>query len=489
MPWSDSWSWSLTLIIGAWLIRIVMLIVVVSRKTSVSTCLAWLAIIYFQPWIGLTLYLLIGENRLGHSRARLHARHAQHLAAAMRRVSFLQPHIIRPTLDDQQQYVAYVAENLGGLPIVGSNHVDLIADSDALVDRLVADIDAAQHHVHLLYYIFMGDAVGQRVGQALERASARGVTCRVLVDAVGSRQMFRQIRRSWRPRGERITVVPALRANLLRRRFARLDLRNHRKLAIIDGHTAYTGSQNIVRPDYGFPPHRRIGPWRDISARITGPAVAQFQAVFVEDWDFATNHTLEAEVALFPEPLADGGSVALQAVPSGPNFPTLVLQDVVVQAIHAARRRVIITTPYFVPDDALLAAMRLACMRGVKVELVVPRRTNHPITDIAGRFYFAQLLEAGVHIHLHDNGLLHAKTLTIDDRMAMLGSANFDVRSFHLNFELNTLLYDANIVAELRTLQRHYIQESQELTHDAWEGRSDWSRLGENLAKLLSPLL
>ena len=479
--WHSLWvSWGI--IAGAWLIRVVMLLVVVTRKKKPVACLAWLAVIYFMPWIGLALYLLIGENGLGRRRVKQHSRHAELLVKAVNTASFLQRHVIHPTLDDRQEILAHVTETLGGLPILGGNDVELLADTEQVVARLIADIDAARDHVHLLFYIFAGDDVGRRVGAALERASARGVRCRVLADAVGSRKMFRV--RGWKPAGERIEVRPMLTANILRRRLARLDLRNHRKLAVIDGRIGYAGSQNIVRADYGHP---RIGPWRDIMIRVQGPSVSHLQAVFLEDWDFTTGQDLE-EPSLYPEPAATGRA-ALQAVPSGPNFPTTVLQDVVVEAVHAARRQVILTSPYFVPDDSLLVALRLAAMRGAQVDIVVPLRTNHVLTDTAGRFYFEQLLKDGVHVHRHRKGLLHAKTLTVDDQLAMIGSANFDVRSFYINFELNVLLYDAEFTAQLRMLQRQYMQESEALELDVWMQRSPGAKLGQNCAKLLSPLL
>ncbi len=283
-----------------------------------------------------------------------------------------------------------------------------------------------------------------------------------------------------------IQVANFLPANPIRRHLARLDLRNHRKIAVIDGQIGYTGSQNIVAADYGYG-ERGAGPWRDIMARLTGPSVGQLQGVFIEDWEFATNTTLK-DPALFPKILT-AGNVALQAVPSGPNYPTAVLEDVVIEAIFAARRRVILTTPYFVPDEAILAALRLAVMRGVQVDLVLPANTNHPIVDLAGRFYCQQLLADGIHVHLHHSGLLHAKTLTVDDHLAMVGSANFDVRSFFLNFELNVFFYNPAVTTQLRDHQLKFLSESKEISLEAWRKRRIIDRIAENFAKLLSPLM
>jgi cardiolipin synthase A/B len=477
-------SWSIFLIVASWAIRMVMLPIVVMRKPKPITCLAWLAVIFFQPWVGLILYLAVGENRLGYRRIRRHVKHATALRDTATRSPGLRDYLVRPDVAPNQQILAHVAEGLGGLPILGGNGVELMIDSQQVITRLIEDIDQAEHHVHLLFYIFGGDATANAVADAMVRAVKRGVHCRLLADGVGSRKMLR-----WRAReliALGIEVANFLPANPIRRHLARFDLRNHRKIVVIDGRIAYTGSQNIVNADYGYGP-RGAGPWRDIMTRIVGPSVTQLQGVFMEDWEFATQDVLEDE-GLFPESLA-AGNVALQAVPSGPNYPTAVLADVVVEAIFAARERVILTTPYFVPDESIITALRLAVMRGARVDLVIPMHTNHNLVDWVGHFYCHQLTQDGVHVHMHKSGLLHAKTLTVDDGLAMVGSANFDVRSFLLNFELNVLFYDAAVTDSLRNHQLQFLSESVEIVASAWQSRSRWERLGENFAKLLSPLL
>jgi cardiolipin synthase len=346
----------------------------------------------------------------------------------------------------------------------------------------VQDIDQAEHHVHLLFYIFADDPVGERVGSALGRARSRGVRCRLLADAVGSRRFFRVL--APKLNGQGIEVVPALPVNPMRRLFARFDLRNHRKLAVIDGRVAYTGSQNVVRADYG---KNGVGEWRDLMVRLVGPSVSQLQSVFLEDWEFETGQLID-DPQYFPPPEAQG-PVALQVVPSGPSHPTRVLRDLSVEALHAARRRVIITTPYFVPDEALLVALRLAVVRGVRVDLIVPARSDQLLVGLAGQFFCEEVLRQGVHVHLYQDGLIHVKALTVDDGFAMLGTANFDIRSFYLNFELNLLSYDADLNGLLRFYQANYIQQSKELDWSDWRGRGIVQQWGAQFAKLLSPLL
>jgi cardiolipin synthase len=368
------------------------------------------------------------------------------------------------------------------MPVLGGNLAELLTESDLVIDRLIEDIDGAEHHVHLLFYIFAADEVGTRVADALIRARNRGVSCRLLADGVGSHRFFRSLAPSLVRQG--VEVVAALPVTPLRRQFARIDLRNHRKLAVIDGRIAYTGSQNMVRPDYG---RKGVGEWRDVMVRITGPTVNQLQAVFLEDWEFDTGESLDAP-EYFPPPAAQGRAV-FQVVPSGPNSPTQVLRDLSVEALHSARRRVVIVTPYFVPDEALLVGLRLAVVRGVQVDVIVPARSDQVLVGLAAQFFVEVVLTYGVRVHLYQHGLLHVKAMTVDDEFAMLGTANFDVRSFYLNFELNLLSFDADLNGSLHSYQTKCISESTEVDLATWRERDTIQQWGSQFAKLLSPLL
>ncbi len=467
--------------VSEWLIRLIMLPIIVLRKEKPATCLAWLTIVFFEPWIGLGLYLLVGENRLG--RRRLARRSSRRLQLQASEYPAVEPgHVVDPAATEDSHVLVHLAGRAGGLPVVGGNAISLMTDTAMVVDRLVADIDAARQHVHLLFYIFKDDSVGQRVADALIRATQRGVMCRVLADAVGSRQLFRRLAPTLRQQG--IRIFPALPANLWRIPFSRLDLRNHRKLAVIDGLVAYTGSQNIVEPSYG---HKRAGVWHDIMARITGPVVRQLQGIFLEDWFYESGELLE-DAALFPASRTDG-PITVQVVPTGPDRPTDLIQDLIVKAIFLARSRVIITSPYFIPNDAMLLALRLAALRGVQVDVVLPKRCDHPIVQAAGAFYCDYLMRYGVNIYLFQQGMLHAKTLTVDNKLAMFGSANYDIRSFDLNFELNLFVHAAEAVEEMWHLQQMYLNQSQRATADDLPTKTSLGRLKVNLAKLCSPLL
>jgi cardiolipin synthase len=465
--------------LSQWVIRLVML-VVVTRRRQPSSAMAWLMVIFFLPWVGLALYLLIGVHHLPRRRTKRHARLLRELKALDSR-SEGHPSIVRPQLGPDAMAAVTLAEQLGSMPILGGNDVELMTRTEDVIDRLIADVDAAEHHVHLLFYIFAEDETGRRVAEALARAVERGVKCRVLVDSVGSARMLKRLAPKMLAQG--IELHETLRVGIFRRRMARIDMRNHRKLAVIDGRIAYTGSQNIVNADYG---HKDLA-WHDMMARLRGPAVLELQAVFTSDWSFETGQILDGD-DIFPDPPV-AGTIPVQTLPSGPTYPTENYQRMVVAALHAARERVILTTPYFVPDEPFMQALQVAVLRGVKVELIVPQRTDRWLVAAASHAYYTELLEAGVKLHLFRDGLLHSKTMTIDQALAFLGTSNFDIRSFALNFEVNLLLYDADVTERLRAEQRRYIDDSLEMTRADWHKRPAAQKVFENIAKLLSPLL
>ncbi|HYE61925.1 MAG TPA: cardiolipin synthase [Phycisphaerales bacterium] len=481
MPWTNL-DISFFLEVAEWLIRGWMFYVVISRPQRPVVALAWLAVSLTLPWLGLLLYFLIGERRLGRKRARKYVQ-SVHLEQMAKHPGVNRAFVAKPQIDEHQRRLVNVAESLVGMPILGGNQVDLMPHTAKFVDRLIEEIDGAKTSVHLLYFIFEDDDVGRRVGAALARAAQRGVKCRVLADAAGSFFFFSDLADRLEEQG--VEVRANLPVRNLRRLLSRLDLRNHRKLAIIDGLVAYTGSHNIVRASIGT---RRGGTWQDLTARIVGPTVNQLQAVFLDDWCFETEESIKPE-GLFPPPHTPDRT-PIQVVPTGPSGGlNAIMRDVIIEALHSAHTRVIITTPYFVPDEALVTALRLAAARGVQVDVVMPHASDNVLADAAARSYFAQLLDAKVNMYLNRAGMLHAKTMTVDDGFSMIGSANFDIRSFFLNFELNLLLYEQEATAKLRFVQSQYIMDSEKVTAEGWKRRPTWRKLTQNAAMLLSPLL
>jgi len=460
-----------------WAIRAVMLFYV-PRKRSTPATRTWLLFIFFVPWLGLICYLLFGRIYIPRRRIE-QQKHASERIARVQ--SQMGAQVERePELPLNLQSIVPLATRLGDFKPFGGNAIELLAEYDAAIDRLIADIRAAQWQVHLLFYIFAPDETGRRVVAAMIEAAKRGVECRMLLDAVGSRHGLRAFTRSLQEAG--VEVTPLLPVGLFRRNAARFDLRNHRKIAVIDGIIGYTGSQNIVNATFvpGYPNE-------ELLLRVRGPVVAQLQAVFLADRYIETDTTLDL-AKMFPS-LAECGDAIAQVVPSGPGYGRENGQELMITLLYAARERVVLVTPYFAPDDAFLQAVRAAERRGVDVHLVVSMHANQRLTQLAQKSYYEELLGDGVDIYLYEPRFLHAKHLTIDDEIALVGSTNLDIRSFALNAEINMVIYDRAVVAKLCTIQERYFANSHRLTSEEVRARSPFKRTLQSVARLADSLL
>ncbi|MDO9509601.1 MAG: cardiolipin synthase [Thermovirgaceae bacterium] len=464
-------------------IRLVMLCVV-PQLHNPSTAMAWLLVIFFWPLPGLALYLVFGSFKLPKKRI---ARHEQILTSLDRsccaiheaerpKANELPPELLR---------FALLGEKLGDMPPTRGNTAELIDSAETMARLLASDIDSARHHVNLLYYIFASDFVTKPVLDALERASGRGVSCRLLVDALGSGKFLKKHAPPLREAG--VKVVGALPLSMFRRNplSARFDLRNHRKLAVIDGRTGYMGSHNMTEPSYGGKAGGLL--WKDLTLRVEGPEVLQLQRVFLEDWFVETGELVDERHGL-PLFSHHGGNI-LQTVPSGPSYRTENYQRLVVTALHCAEKEVIITTPYLIPDDSLMEGLEVAVLNGASVNLVIPKRSDQFFVGNAAKAYYDILLDKGVRIFLYDDGVIHAKTMTVDGNLCFFGSSNFDIRSFALNFELNCVLYGEMPTSMIREAQIGFIDKSRPLLAEEWEKRPFAFKTVEGIAKLLSPLL
>lgn len=476
--------WYAILLATEWLIRFIAAPIIILRQRTTSTTLTWLTAVLVLPIPGILLYAFFGEIRLGVRRGRKYARLVER--AAQKRVRAEQTSTDE-VLSENQSALARVARRLGGVAASAGNSVEYLTRAADFEHRLIECIDNAKHHVHLVYFIVEDDSTGRRVADALERAAGRGVKVRLLADAAGSWSLFDELADRMRRAG--IDVRDHLGVNPLRRRLIRFDLRNHRKLTVIDGTIAIMGSHNIVDPTAGLSRKliKRGAEWLDVSVVIKGPAVAQLAGVFLDDWRFETGAEPEIEGYLNDSDIA--GEAIVQTLSSGPGADHAAMRDVVIEALHGAKERAVITTPYFVPDEPLMTAMRLAAMRGVRTELVVPSRSDKKICDIVARGFYDELLDAGVRIYKHRNGILHSKTVTVDDSFALVGSANMDMRSFFLNFELGAVMYDARSVRRLKECQEAYIEDSQPLDRQSMRRRGFIERLSEGVTRLVAPLL
>ena len=480
---SNPW-WLGAILIADLLLRAGFACIIIMRKGSQpSLAAAWVTIVTVLPVIGIPAYLLVGESRLGFRRRVIHKRVLE-LFGQTRFHTPDDPRASDTHLDGIDRQIARIAESVGGSPALAGNHVRLFGDSDATAAAIIADIARATTSVHLTSYIWLDDRVGSSVAEALIAAAGRGVTCRVLVDAQGSARFLRShSARALRAKGVR--VVAALPVHPLRALFARIDIRNHRKMIIVDSQIGWIGSMNIAAPEFAVQP--RFAPWVDCTLRITGPTVRELHLIFAADWYLDTQETIEDQLCVSPR--FEGGGVSAQIAASGPNYRNDAIKSLLIASIQVARDEIVLTTPYFVPDPTMYSALCVAARRGVVVRLVVPRRNNSRLVALASRAGYGMLLDAGVHIHEFTRGLLHAKTITADGKFAIVTSSNLDRRSFELNFEATALVYDDSFARELRALQQSYIDASCEVTAMVWGQRSRGTALAQNAAALISPLL
>jgi cardiolipin synthase len=455
------------------------MLVYVPQKRNPSAARAWLLLIFFLPLPGLLLYSLVGRIYVPRRRLALQRLASERIRAVQERLPA--PAAAGPiTLPEHIQAAAQLVAQLGDFVAVGGNDVGLLPGYDEPLRRLTEDVEGARRSVHVLYYIFENDEVGRAFTTVLVRAAQRGVEVRVLMDAAGSRRGLRHLAPILRAAGAKVHEMMPV--GLFRRNVARFDLRNHRKIAVIDGEIAYTGSQNIVNPEFipGCPNEELV-------VRLTGPAVRQLQAVFLADWFFETDEP--ASDALLPSDTFVTGTTIAQVLPSGPGYGRENTKELMIALIYAARSELTIVTPYFVPDDPFLEAVLAAARRGVYTRLILPRRSNQRVTHYAQQSYYAQLLSAGIHIHLYQGRFLHAKHMTIDDEVALIGSTNMDIRSFALNAEVSLLAYDRSVVTRLHAVCDVYLAQSMTLDGSGWSARPLRQRLFQNVARLADSLL
>jgi cardiolipin synthase len=455
-----------------WIIRLSAIGIVPMRRTPAATR-SWLLLIFFLPVPGALLFLAIGSPRFPAWRIKRFQRLAPFYQDIRARLE-----TAAPPDGSAANPAASLAQTLGHLPAVPGNAIELIDDYDAVIDRLVADIDGARRHVRILVYIFADDATGQKIVAALRRAVARGVPCQVMIDPVGSHHWLHDTMRLLRDAG--VDAREALPFRLLHGRITRRDMRNHRKLFVIDGEIGFAGSQNIVAKD--FKPGVTN---RELVARVTGPVVAEMEAIIRADWYLETGLMPDTPVAI----PARTGEASAQLLPSGAEYHLEGFETLLVWQIHQARERVTIVTPYFIPDEDVLSAMRTAVARGVTVNLVLSKVVDQRLVNLAQCSYYDDLLSAGIGIHLFRDTLLHAKNVSIDGRFAVVGSSNVDLRSFTLNEEVSLLLFDPASVECVEKIQRDYLQASDAIQQNAWRQRAAPRKLAENIARLVSSLL
>jgi cardiolipin synthase A/B len=483
---STVWSWvaiglHVSVVIAAFLL------VPINRRPSSAT--AWLLLIVTAPLIGVVLFLFVGSPKLPARRRKLQRQMTRMISGILSgndgasREGPMQPDALGP----RGAIHAALVRELGGMPPMSGNAVAILSGYDGIIAEMVRSVEAARHYVHVEFYIVALDDTTEPLIAALERAQARGVTVRLLLDQMGSRKFPRRreledrLTRAgiaWRP------MLPVFRVS----EWLRPDLRNHRKILVVDSGVGFTGSLNLITKGY----HRADAlSYEELCVRVTGPVVIELEAVFVTDWYSETGELLDQ--SFHPIVTADDVSqpdgVPAQVLPSGSGFDTENNLKLFTGLMHAAQTRLIVATPYFVPDDALQLAITSAAQRGVAVTLLNSAAVDQTFVVHAQRSFYEELLRAGVDVRLYPAPvLLHAKAMVVDDDLAVLGSSNMDMRSFTLNMEVSLLLFGRRAVAELATVLEAYAESADRVSLESWRERFWGSRVLENLARLTAAL-
>jgi cardiolipin synthase len=478
-PVHDLWQWLLSvphlglyLAVG-WLGYLVWLGGwIVLQKRAPAATLSWLLGLAALPYAGFLVYLVFGPQRIKRHRLR----------RARARVAL--PANAGPEAGGEPAELAVLGQATTGLPITTATDVRLLVDGAATYDAILDAVRQARHHVHLEYYIYAADRSGTALRDALVERARAGIAVRLLLDAVGSagcpQRFFAPLLEAG---GELAWFHPMRFGRIWKRTW--LNLRSHRKIVVVDGRVAFTGGINITDEE-----NERLRPdaYRDLHLRIEGDAVRSLQLLFVEDWAYASGQRdfISSVAQAMPPP--QPGPIAAQVLSSGPDSPWEAIHRLHVGAIHAATRRIWLATPYFVPGEAAMMALTSAALGGVDVRVLVPLRSDSRLVTWAARSYFDELMAAGARVYEYGPRLLHTKALLVDDDVAIIGSANFDSRSFRLNFEVSVLFRDAAIAADLARLIEGEFASAPRVR--AERAQPLWAaRLPEALARLLSPLL
>jgi cardiolipin synthase A/B len=447
--------------------------------------IAWIVVIIVVPVIGILSYVLLGETSIGRRRVR---RVCAVLATMpdLTKVPGMDSSNLQPNIPETYAHLFRLGHSVNGFEPLGGNCASLLADSNTTIDSMVADIDAAQDHVHLISYIWLPDNNGLKVVEALKRAAARKVICRAMADGLGSRIIIESSHwKAMQAAGVQVATALPIGNPLLRPLRGRIDLRNHRKILVIDNRVTYCGSQNCADPEFRI--KAKFAPWVDAVMRFEGPIARQNQYLFASDWMAQVDDDL---TPLLSQPLqpCDPGITA-QVIGTGPTVYNSAMPEVFETLLYTARRELVITTPYYVPDEAMQAALCASARRRVTTTIIFPARNDSWFVSAASRSYYSDLLAAGVRIYEYEGGLLHTKSVTLDGEVTLIGSANMDRRSFDLNYENNILFYDPTLTAEMRRRQNAYLACSHPVTAETVAQWPITRRLWNNTIAMLGPIL
>lgn len=462
-------------------------VMIFKERKDVGATWAWLLVLFFIPLLGFILYMLLGRTLKREQffqwedldKVGIGDVHNNQLAQ-MEAGKFM----FRNEAEKRHQDLIYMLLKHSFAVLTDNNALDVITDGREKFDKLFADLAAAKSYIHVQYYIIQNDALGKKLIDLLTEKAQAGVTVRVLYDELGSRRLNRAFFKAFREAGGQ---AEAFFPSTLRFINLRMNYRNHRKIVVIDGEIGYLGGFNVGDEYIGL--HRKLGYWRDTHLRIEGPAVYLLQTRFILDWNQASaHHPIDYDPNLFPSFEAKG-NIGVQIVTSGPVSQYEHIKNGFLKMIASAKHSIYIQTPYFVPDASLLDALRIAMLSNVQVHIMIPDRSDHPFIRWASLSHVGSLLPSGANVYLYHKGFMHAKSIVIDEQIASVGTANMDVRSFKLNFEVNAFLYDETLAKQLNDAFREDMKTSTLLTYEQYSQRSLGVRFKESISRLLSPIL
>ncbi|UJF19928.1 cardiolipin synthase [Vibrio sp. SS-MA-C1-2] len=473
-----------------WLMVASVTLRIVFKRRAIGVSLAWLMIIYILPIVGVICYLLFGELNLGSKRATRSKEMIPPFAEWFKQLNTCAVH--KPErMSFHARPIHQLCLNRTEIPSLTNNQLTLKQTPEDIIRSMIADIQQATTAVHLEFYIWHHGGLADDMAAALIQASKRGVNVKLLLDGAGSRQFLNS---HWPEimRKSGIQLIEALSVSPFRAFFRRLDLRLHRKIVVIDNHIAYTGSMNMVDPRF-FKQDANVGQWVDIMVRLTGPTVSALNCIQAWDWEVETGERAFPPLPDCSKPIIqnknDDADSTIQVIPSGPGMPEGMIQQVLLLAIHQARESLVITTPYFIPSEQLLLALTTSAQRGVQVDIIVPDKNDSLMVEWASRSFFTELFEAGVNIHRFKGGLLHTKSVVIDNEFCLVGTVNLDMRSLWLNFEVTLAIDEPEFCHQFTQLQHQYLKQSEQVDPRTWQQRALINKPVEQFFYLFAPLL
>ncbi|MFH1135836.1 MAG: cardiolipin synthase [Pseudomonadota bacterium] len=486
MIWNHTipWGYILTaaLTMGGYLLAFFLIPRILLDRRNPEATLAWILIIIFLPYLGAAAFFLLARPRLKR-RTRKRWRYRNALQVSLEKLPGAPAPDARRLIGPREgRDIARLAGAVAETPLLPGNAMEVFIDGQKAYAAMEEALSNATRHIHLMSYIFRPDYTGTRFRDILTEKAWRGVKVKLLVDAFGGRHISASFIRPLLREGGELAFFSPMLPRLSR---WRPNLRNHRKILVVDGSIGFTGGLNIGNEYQGRT--ARLAPWRDTHLRVEGPAVRSLQEIFIEDWLYAANEDL-AEIDYFPDTPAAGPEL-VQVIASGPDCGDKAIHRVFFTAITEARRKIYITTPYFVPDPGMLLALKAASWRGLDVRVLLPGASDMPLVQWAGRSYYQELLEAGVTLYEHRPGVLHAKTMVVDGNWSTVGSANMDIRSFQLNFEVNVLVWGTAFAECMENIFLKDLENSRLLSLPDIEKRSLPVRMVEGVARVLSPVL